>query len=105
MRFLFILLVMATLSGCSKRAVDIDPEWAKVWTSSSNPAYTLTIDFDGKAVFVHKSGETFQGVARYEHPVMKIGTKKFVVTQTPTYFGPPLNRWSIEIDNMQMLRY
>jgi hypothetical protein len=105
MRWGFFIVALAMCCGCGKNAVDIEPEWAKIWTSSANPAHTLTIDFDGKAVFVHKSGKTYEGTARYKDHVMSIGTKKFVVTQTPTYFGPPLNRWSIEIDNMQMLRY
>ena len=105
MRVLFILFLVTLISSCGKKAVEIDPEWAKVWTSSSNPAHTLTIDFNGKAVFVHKSGKTYKGMARYKDHILSIGTNKFIVLQTPTYFGPPLNRWSIEIDNMQMLRY
>ena len=105
MNWKFLLFTAVFLFGCGKKAVEIDPEWAKKWTSSSNPAYTLTIDFDGKAVFVHSSGKTFKGKAYLRDHIMKIGTRKFIVTQFPTYFGPPLNRWSIEIDNMQMLRY
>ncbi|MEY4603865.1 MAG: hypothetical protein RIT43_1157 [Bacteroidota bacterium] len=101
----FLFAGILLLSGCGKIVTDIDFEWAKIWTSPTYPEHQLTIDFDGSAVFKHKNGKTYTGTARYKDRILRIGTKKFIVNQTPTYYGPPLNRWSIQIDNIQMLRY
>ena len=106
MKLLFplIMLVLITSYSCGKKAVEIDPEWAKEWTYAYGSQYSLNIDFDGKAVFISKKG-TFKGYARLKDNVLTIGNGKFLVLQHPTYFGPPLNRWSIEVDNLQFLRY
>jgi hypothetical protein len=106
MKFLLplITLVLLTSLSCGKKAVEIDFEWAKKWTYAYGSQYSLNIDFDGKAVFITKTG-TYSGYARLKGNVLTIGRGKFIVLQHPTYFGPPLNRWSIEVDNLQLLRY
>ena len=104
MLFPLLILILLTSYSCAKKAVEIDPEWAKDWTYAYGSQYYLHIDADGTAVFVTKSG-TFRGYARLKEKVLSIGRGKFRVSQSPTYFGIPLNRWSIEVDNLQFLRY
>jgi|GEM_PF-3507464 len=104
MRALFILFLVTVIAGCGKKAVEIDPEWAKEWIYAYDHNQTLSIDTKGWAVYSTNRG-SHKGYARIKDNALCIGTGKFLITQTPKYFGPPLNRWEMEIDNMQFLRY
>lgn len=107
MKFLFplMILVLLTSLSCGKKAVEIDPEWAKEWTSSYfDQKYKLTINPNGYATFTNNNG-SFRGFARIKGNILTVGRGKDLIQQYPTYFGPPLNRWSIEINNIQYCYY
>jgi hypothetical protein len=98
--FFTIILVY----GCGKKAVEIDPEWAKEWVYAYDHSQTLTIEISGKARYNTSKG-THSGMARIKDNVLRIGNGKFLIMKTPAYQGPPLKRWEMEIDNMQFLHY
>ena len=107
MKFLLPLMILVLLSSlsCGKKAVEIDPEWAKEWTSSYfDQKYKLIIKPNGRATFINNNG-SFRGFARIKQNTLTVGRGKFLITQYPTYFGPPLNRWSIEVNNIQYCNY
>jgi hypothetical protein len=104
MKILFLISTVVFLFGCGKKAINIDPEWAKEWQYAYDASQTITIKPNGYAVYKTKRG-SYRGFARIKEKVFSIGRGKFLLNKYPAYFGPPLNRWEMEIDNMQFLKY
>jgi len=105
MKWGVLVFIAALVCGCEKKAVNIDPEWSKDWVYAYDHEQTLSIQKNGWAVYDTKRGK-HRGFARIEDKTLKIGlTGRFLILKTPKYAGTPLNRWEIEIDNMQFVRY
>ena len=104
MRGLIFIFLLTLVTGCGKKAVEIDPEWAKEWQYAYDATQTITIETNGYATYKTSRG-SHKGFARIKDNALIIGTGKFLIIKNPVYYGPPLNRWEMEIDNMQFLRY
>ena len=104
MRWGVFIVALTLCYGCGKKAVEIDPEWAKEWQYALDASQTVTIETNGYATYSTSRG-SHKGFARIKDGTLSIGTGKFLINKSPVYYGPPLKRWEMEIDNMQFLRY
>lgn len=105
MKLGILFLGALIICSCEKKAVTINPDWAKDWVYAYDHEQTLSIQKNGWAVYDTKKGK-HRGYARIQDKTLKIGlTGRFLIMKTPEYFGVPLNRWQIEIDNMQFVQY
>ena len=103
MRGLIFIFLLTLVTGCGKKAVEIDLHWAENWMYAYDHNQTLSISENGWAVYSTNKG-SHKGYARIKENVLCIGTGKFLITKAPIYEAD-FKRWEIEIDNMQFLHY
>lgn len=104
MRAVFFIVLLIIVSGCGKKAVEINFGWAQEWQYVNDTSQTVTIEFNGYATYNTKHGK-YKGYARIRDNYLIIGTKKSLIKKHPVYYSAPLSRWEMEIDDMLFLRY